>query len=127
MIDLPDGAWRRAKPKRWRGARSCNLAAFTDDLVAVDGFDCAYRGWGLEDIDLAMRLMHAGVRRKDGRFATGVLHLWHQEHDRTRLPENRSMLSEVVATSRVVAARGLSRLDDVTAGPRPVVMAQTEP
>ncbi len=47
------------------------------DLDRIDGFDCAYTGWGLEDSDLVVRLLHAGVRRKDGRFATGVLHLWH--------------------------------------------------
>ena len=30
-----------------------------------------------------------GVRRKDGRFATGVVHLWHPAADRTQLAANR--------------------------------------
>src|SRR5579872_692851 len=111
LVDLPDGPWRYARPKRWRGASACNLGAHIRDLMLVDGFDAAYRGWGCEDIDLAVRLMRAGVRRKDGRFSTGVIHLWHEENDRSRLAQNRSMLSEVVASDRVVATLGLSRLD----------------
>ena len=47
------------------------------DLDRVDGFDADYSGWGKEDSDIIVRLLHAGVRRKDGVFATGVLHLWH--------------------------------------------------
>ena len=54
------------------------------DLDRIDGFDAAYTGWGLEDSDLVVRLLHAGVRRKDGRFATGVLHLWHPQNDRSQ-------------------------------------------
>ena len=37
-----------------------------------------------EDSDLLVRLLHAGVRRKDGEFATGVLHLWHPAADRSQ-------------------------------------------
>ena len=58
------------------------------DLVAIDGFDADFTGWGREDSDLFVRLIRSGVRRKDGRWATGVLHLWHPEADRGRLSEN---------------------------------------
>ena len=65
------------------------------DLDRVNGFDASYSGWGLEDSDLMIRLLHAGVRRKDGNFATGVLHLWHQEDDRASLPQNQRRLDEI--------------------------------
>ena len=61
-----------------------------------------------------MRLLHAGVRRKDGVFATGVLHLWHPESDRSRLPDNRRRLDAVIASDRIRAERGLSSLDGET-------------
>jgi hypothetical protein len=51
------------------------------------------------------------VRRKDGRFATGVLHLWHPQNDRSQLPANRTRLDEVIGGTRVRALRGLSELD----------------
>ena len=57
-----------------------------------------------------MRLLRAGVRRKDGTFATGVIHLWHPESDRSALPENERKLAGVVDSDRVRAQRGLSAL-----------------
>jgi glycosyltransferase involved in cell wall biosynthesis len=110
LIVLPDGAWRKRRPARWEGARTCNLAAWRDDLIRIDGFDAAYQGWGLEDSDLAIRLMRAGVRRKDGRWATGVVHLWHREEDRAALAENRRRLLAVASDERIRATRGLSTL-----------------
>jgi hypothetical protein len=77
----------------------------------VDGFDAAFSGWGREDSDIIVRLFRSGVRRKDGRFATGVLHLWHPENDRSYLPENESRLEQVIASTRIPALRGLSSVD----------------
>jgi hypothetical protein len=110
-LNLPLGPLRKLQQGRWEGAQTCNLAVARSDLYRVDGFDCAYTGWGLEDSDLVVRLLHAGVRRKDGRFATGVLHLWHRQSDRSQLPANRTRLDEVMSGARVRAVRGLSGLD----------------
>ena len=107
-VRLPLGPLRKLRSTRWEGARSCNLAIWRSDLDRVDGFDCVFSGWGLEDSDLLVRLLHAGVRRKDGGFATGVLHLWHPESDRASLPDNRVRLDAVIASDRVRAERGLS-------------------
>ena len=114
-LHLPLGPLRKAQPKRWEGARTCNLAVARADLDRVDGFDASYNGWGLEDSDLAIRLIHAGVKRKDGRFATGVFHLWHAESDRAGLSANRTRLDEVMRGDRVRAQRGLSTLGVVHA------------
>src|SRR5262249_57504407 len=96
--------------RAWRGARSCNLAVWRNDLDRVDGFDASYSGWGLEDSDLLIRLLRAGVRRKDGNFATGVLHLWHPENDRSLLPANQERLDAIERADRVRAVAGLSTL-----------------
>jgi glycosyltransferase involved in cell wall biosynthesis len=102
------GPLRKLRPASWEGAQTCNLAVARRDLERVDGFDCGYTGWGLEDSDLVVRLLHAGVRRKDGRFATGVLHLWHPQNDRAQLPANQARLDQVIGGTRVRALRGLS-------------------
>lgn len=116
LVPLPLGAWRRRNAARWQGARGGNLAIRRADLVRVDGFDAAFAGWGLEDSDIIVRLIRAGVRRKDGRFATGVLHLWHPEHDRARLAGNQEKLDAVIRSDRVRAQRGLSALASEAAG-----------
>jgi len=111
-LRLPLGPLRKWHRESWQGAQTCNLAVARADLDRIDGFDNAYAGWGLEDSDLVVRLLHAGVGRKDGRFATGVLHLWHPANDRSQLAANRSRLDEVIGGDRVRASRGLSWLDD---------------
>lgn len=111
LVTLPLGPLRRLKARGWKGVRSCNLAVWRADLDRVDGFDADYSGWGKEDSDLVARLIRAGVRRKDGRFATGVIHLWHAEADRAALPLNENRLAAVLGSGTVRARRGLSVLD----------------
>jgi len=116
-LRLPLGPLRKRRRNDWEGAKTCNLAVAHSDLDRVDGFDASFGGWGLEDSDLVVRLLHAGLRRKDGRFATGVLHLWHAEADRSRLQENQRRLDEVLAGDRIAAKQGLSMLRDEVKSP----------
>ena len=101
--------WRRRQPARWAGAKTCNLGVWRDDLLRVNGFDETYSGWGLEDSDLVIRLLHAGVRHKNGRFGTPLAHLWHAENDRSRLDVNRQQLDALIASRRTRATAGLDR------------------
>jgi glycosyltransferase involved in cell wall biosynthesis len=111
VLRLPLGPLRKMRPQAWEGARSCNLGVWRADLDRVDGFDASFSGWGKEDSDLLVRLLHAGVRRKDGAYATGVLHLWHAAADRSRLAENEQRLSRVIESRRVRAEAGISSLE----------------
>jgi glycosyltransferase involved in cell wall biosynthesis len=112
---LPLGPLRRIRQGIWKDARSCNLAIWRSDLDRIDGFDADYMGWGKEDSDVIIRLLHAGVRRKEGLFSTGVIHLWHPEADRSQLSKNEHKLAEVVAGHRIRAKRGLSSLQGSSA------------
>jgi glycosyltransferase involved in cell wall biosynthesis len=109
LLTVPLGPLRKLPAVRWKGARTCNLSAWREDLLRVNGLDETYSGWGLEDSDLAVRLIRAGVRHKSARFAAPVLHLWHPENDRSRLPENRRRLDEILASGRTEALNGVSR------------------
>jgi glycosyltransferase involved in cell wall biosynthesis len=113
VLTLPLGPLRKLAARQWRGARSCNLAVWRSDLDRVDGFDASFSGWGREDSDLLIRLLHSGVRRKDGRFATGVIHLWHPEADRAQLPVNDALLEAALGSKRTRAQRGLSVLREI--------------
>ncbi len=116
LLKLPLGPLRRLRAKQWRGARSANLAIWRRDLLTVDGYDSDYAGWGKEDSDIIVRLLRAGIARKDGSFATGVIHLWHQEADRSALPENERKLGLILDGDSVRAKRGLSALRVAAAG-----------
>lgn len=109
LLALPDGSFRKRAPQRWEGIKTCNLSAWRSDLLAVNGLDESYCGWGLEDSDLVVRLLRAGVRHKSARFAAPVFHLWHPEHDRSLLAENRQRLAEILASPRVEAVIGVKQ------------------
>lgn len=106
MLRWPDLGRVRRKFS-WRRIKSCNLAVWKHDLLAVNGFDESFTGWGHEDSDLVVRLFHAGVLRKDGAMATEVLHLWHREAQRDQESSNRRIVLERAANGTTQAAIGL--------------------
>jgi glycosyltransferase involved in cell wall biosynthesis len=114
LCRVPLGPLRGRQATHWLGARGSNMAFWRDDLDRVDGFDAAFEGWGREDSDIFVRMIRSGVRRKDGRFAAGVLHLWHPEADRSRLEANERHLLDAVREGRVRAVCGLSSLVEDT-------------
>lgn len=103
------GMLRKLAPQRWQGVKTCNLSAWRNDLIKVNGLDETYSGWGLEDSDLVVRLLHAGVCHKSARLAAPVLHLWHRENPRDRYAENRKKLNEILHSDRVQALQGVEQ------------------
>jgi glycosyltransferase involved in cell wall biosynthesis len=88
-----------------KGIKSCNWGFWRDDLLRINGFNEAMRGWGREDNELAARAFHAGLRRRDLRFGGQALHLWH----RTRKNVIDNPNDAVLADTR---ARGLVRCEE---------------
>lgn len=82
------GLLRDLPPSAWDTVRTCNVGLYRDEIEAVGGFDESYVGWGREDSDFVVRLMHRGVKVRSGRFAACVAHLHHLERSRDQLSEN---------------------------------------
>jgi len=114
LMELPDGPFRKWTPDRWEGIKTCNFSVWRDDLIRVNGLDESYEGWGLEDSDLVIRLLHAGVKHKSARFAATVFHLWHPERDRMKLSDNQKRLDDLLRSSTVRAAVGLEQRHGVS-------------
>ncbi|HVM49890.1 MAG TPA: galactosyltransferase-related protein [Candidatus Acidoferrum sp.] len=92
-----------------RGIRGCNLSAWREDLVQVNGFNEAFVGWGREDSELVVRLMNSGVRRLDVRGWAVCYHLWHPALSRARLPANDELLARAQREHATRCELGLSR------------------
>lgn len=105
FLKLPLGRLRKAQPRKWQKAMTCNLAVWRENFIRVNGFDELFEGWGYEDSDLVIRLIHAGVKRKEGRFAAPVLHCWHSYHDRSQHDANYARLMERLADQSVIFAK----------------------
>lgn len=105
---LPLGPLRGLNGKAWHTVRTCNLSMMTEDIRAVGGFDESYEGWGREDSDLVVRMVHAGCRIRSGRFAACVAHLHHPEASRDRLSDNERRFQSVLQNpSRVLPVRSM--------------------
>ncbi|MDT4330270.1 glycosyltransferase family 2 protein [Methylomonas sp. MED-D] len=125
LLYLPLTAWRYARAEHWQNAMTCNLAVWKDDFFRVNGFDEIYEGWGYEDSDLVIRLLHCGIRRKEGRFAAPVLHLWHRQNDRSRHDQNYQRLLARVADPAVIRAeRGVGDTFELQTTPAAVQAGQ---
>ncbi|NLK85560.1 MAG: glycosyltransferase [Aeromonadales bacterium] len=94
----------------WKKARSCNFALYKEDFLNVDGFDSTFEGWGYEDSDFAIRLIHSGVEIKSGRYATACFHMYHKENDHTNERDNFSLLEDRLHSDIVKAAKGMSTI-----------------
>lgn len=106
----PDFAYRYRFPLRWQKAMTCNLGIWKTDFLDVNGFDELFEGWGHEDSDLIIRLIHNGIKRKDGRFALAVLHLWHRQNDRSLQARNLSLLESRLGRHDLIKAeKGLDQ------------------
>jgi glycosyltransferase involved in cell wall biosynthesis len=109
LLRLPDGCFRRLRPRRWQGAMTCNLAVWRQDFYRVNGFDENFVGWGHEDAEFVGRLINAGTYRKEGRFAVPVLHLWHPHQHRGREAGNLRRLHEHLDKKLTRAEAGVDR------------------
>lgn len=102
--------WRYFRQNNWKYPKGCNFGVSRVDFYAVNGYDETFEGWGHEDADLFIRLLHNNVKIKDGRHAIAVLHLWHNLVDRTRENANYQRLIKERVSDRdfVQAVKGIS-------------------
>lgn len=109
-VRLPFPVVKRGREQR--GILGCNLGIWRDDLIAVNGYDETFTGWGREDADLGNRLYHLG---RDRKFVYGraiIYHLNHPVVSRDRLQTNQSLLEETLKEKRVRARKGLDQYLD---------------
>jgi glycosyltransferase involved in cell wall biosynthesis len=95
---------------RQRGIIGCNMALWRDDLLAVNGFDEEYSGWGVgEDSDIGTRVYNLGRRRKFVYGRAVTFHLNHPQLPRGHHAASLARLAETIASKKICCQRGLSQ------------------
>jgi glycosyltransferase involved in cell wall biosynthesis len=105
--------------------KTCNQGWWRSDLLALNGFDERYEGWGREDEDLAVRAGHAGLVCRQMRFAGLAFHLHHRERHQDGASPNDGLLALARASGAARAPVGIDRhLPEFQAQPLPDLRAR---
>jgi glycosyltransferase involved in cell wall biosynthesis len=95
---------------RQRGIIGCNMAFWREDILAVNGYDEDYTGWGTgEDSDIGTRLYHLGRRRKFVYGRAITFHLNHPPAPRGHHDASLARFAETIASGKVRCVNGLNR------------------
>ena len=93
-----------------RGIIGCNMAFWRADLVAVNGYDEDYTGWGTgEDSDIGTRLYHLGRQRKFVYGRAITFHLNHPPAPRGHHAASLARLAETITSKKIRCEHGLDR------------------
>lgn len=98
------------KVEKMSGIRSCNMGLFKRDVVAVNGFNHDFTGWGREDSEFVIRLFRYGLKRKENPFQAICYHLGHPENPRDNLDKNDHILEQTNKSPLFFCELGLSSL-----------------
>jgi glycosyltransferase involved in cell wall biosynthesis len=89
--------------------RGCNMAFWKEDLVHVNGYNEVFHAWGLEDSEIASRLIYSGLKKRTLKFGGIGFHIFHPEADRSRFQEAQYYLLESVKRRIVYCELGLNQ------------------
>lgn len=97
--------------KDYRGVRGCNMSFWKEDLIRVNGFNEDFKGWGREDSEFVVRMLHHNIRRKNVKFGAVAYHLWHQENNspNSNLDKNQAILDQALKEKRLWCGKGLDQ------------------
>lgn len=80
-------------PHKFRG---CNASFWRQDVIAVNGYNQDFNGWGREDSELIIRLINHGVLGKRIRYRGIVYHIYHPEQPRNNLNINDQIQQQTI-------------------------------
>lgn len=87
--------------------RGCNMAFWREDLLRVNGYNEALEMWGQEDAEIAYRLVHIGIRKKQLKMGGVQFHLYHKPASRANLEYHDQVLNRAIEEKTVWCERGI--------------------
>jgi glycosyltransferase involved in cell wall biosynthesis len=87
--------------------KGCNMSFWRRDLLAVNGYNEAFTGWGKEDSELAIRLVNAGIKKQFIKAGGICYHLYHKEAARNMEQRNTDIMNDAIAKKVTWADKGI--------------------
>lgn len=89
--------------------RGCNISFFKNDLIAINGYNEDFEGWGKEDSELAVRLLNIGIKGKRIRYKGIVYHIWHKEESKNNLAKNEEIERFISHNKSTFCIKGINK------------------
>jgi len=89
----------------------CNMAFWKKDLISINGYNEAFKGWGKEDNDIAARLCNLGIKLRFLQFQAILFHLYHPENTRNKVSMNIELLQESVDKKITCIQQGIYKTE----------------
>ena len=68
-----------------------NFSYWKNDVIAINGYDENYEGWGGEDDDISIRLSNLGLLAKKLRYIAIVYHIFHTHPPKVNIGKNENL------------------------------------
>lgn len=89
--------------------KGCNMAFWKKDLIAVNGYNESFIGWGPEDSEIAIRLMNTGIKKQFIKMGAICYHLYHKDSSREMMQANKALMQKAIEEKCVFTAHGLDQ------------------
>jgi len=89
--------------------RGCNVSFWKKDIIAVNGYNENFIGWGREDSELILRMINNGVKGKRLRYKGIIYHIWHEIKSKTNLEKNDLMQDKTIKEKIVFCENGIDK------------------
>lgn len=89
--------------------RGCNVSFWRKDLIAINGYNEDFEGWGREDSDLVIRLGNNGIRAKRLRYSGILYHIWHKVNSRSSVAMNNKIQQETIEKRLTRIEKGIDQ------------------
>lgn len=89
--------------------RGCNVSFWKKDILAVNGYDEDFTGWGREDSELILRMINNGISGKRLRYKGIVYHIWHEIKSKHNLKKNDEMQTSTLLNEKKRCDNGIDK------------------
>jgi glycosyltransferase involved in cell wall biosynthesis len=89
--------------------KGCNMSFWRKDLLAVNGYDENFVGWGREDSDIAIRLINNGQVKRFLKQRAIMYHIWHREASRSMEQTNVKRMNDAIEKKMIWVENGMDK------------------
>lgn len=89
--------------------RGCNISFWKKDVLAINGYNEDFKGWGREDSELIIRMMNNGVLGKRLRYKGVLYHIWHPVENKDGLTKNDQIEQIAISENKTWCSNGIKK------------------